>query len=92
MKKSRFEWDTNKDNENQEKHGIPFSLAQYAFADPHRVIAEDLAHSETEKRYFCFGKVEDGILTVRFTYRGGVIRIFGAGYWRKGKTIYENQN
>jgi len=92
MKKTRFEWDANKGSENQEKHGIPFSLAQYAFADSRRVIAEDLTHSETEKRYFCFGEVEAGILTVRFTYRGGVIRIFGAGYWRKGKAIYEREN
>jgi hypothetical protein len=29
---------------------------------------------------------------VRFTYRGSVIRIFGAGYWRKGKQIYEQAN
>ena len=92
MKKARFEWDVNKDTENQVKHGVPFSLAQYAFADPRRVIAEDLAHSDSEKRYFCFGKVEGSILTVRFTSRGGVIRIFGAGYWRKGKTIYEREN
>jgi len=33
-----------------------------------------------------------GILTVRFTYRAGIIRIFGAGYWRKGKVIYEREN
>ena len=92
MKKTRFEWDENKDAENQEKHGIPFSLAQHAFADPRRVIAEDLTHSETEKRYFCFGEVDGGILTVRFTYRGSVIRIFGAGYWRKGKALYEHEN
>ncbi|MBI5142014.1 MAG: BrnT family toxin [Nitrospirae bacterium] len=92
MNKTRFEWDEEKDAENQKKHGIPFSLAQYVFADPCRVIAEDLAHSESEKRYFCFGEVEGGILTVRFTYRGSVIRIFGAGYWRKGKVIYEHNN
>lgn len=92
MSKARFEWDEKKDAENQEKHGVAFSVAQYAFADPHRVIAEDLAHSEGEKRYFCFGEVGGGILTVRFTYRGGVIRIFGAGYWRKGKAIYERKN
>ena len=92
MKKARFEWDVNKDAENQEKHGISFSLAQHAFSDPRRVIAEDLGHSKTEKRYFCFGNVEGGILTVRFTYRGGVIRVFGAGYWRKGKAIYESEN
>jgi hypothetical protein len=34
----------------------------------------------------------DGIVTDRFTYRRNVIRIFGAGYWRKGKRIYERQN
>ncbi|TXT40955.1 MAG: hypothetical protein FD135_765 [Comamonadaceae bacterium] len=92
MNRTRFEWDENKDAENQVKHGVAFSLAQFAFADPHRVIAEDLAHSEDENRHFCFGEVEGGILTVRFTYRSGVIRIFGAGYWQKGKAIYEREN
>ena len=72
--------------------GFDRPLTQYAFADPRRIVAEDLAHSETEKRYFCFGEVEGGILTVRFTYRSGAIRIFGAGYWRKGKVIYEREN
>ena len=38
------------------------------------------------------GWVGEGILTVRFTYRDDVIRIFGAGYWRKGKQIYEREN
>ncbi|MXW80580.1 MAG: BrnT family toxin, partial [Gemmatimonadetes bacterium] len=44
-----------------------------------------------ETRYFCFGKVEDRILTVRFTYRKGNIRIFGAGYWREGRDRYEQK-
>lgn len=88
----RFEWDETKNRENQRKHGISFETAQYAFADPRRVIAEDLAHSRDEHRYYCFGQVGGGILTVRFTYRGQVIRIIGAGYWRKGKQIYEEVN
>ncbi|PXF58110.1 MAG: hypothetical protein C4B58_07445 [Deltaproteobacteria bacterium] len=92
MKKVKFEWSAKKDKENQAKHGISFELAQYVFADPNRIIAEDLNHSQEEKRYYCFGKVGDGILTVRFTYRVSVIRIIGAGYWRKGRKIYENQN
>lgn len=92
MQKPSFEWDERKDADNRAKHGVPFALAQYAFADPNRVIAEDAAHSAREKRYFCFGRVGGGILTVRFTYRSGVIRIFGAGYWRKGKAIYEREN
>jgi len=88
----RCEWDPVKDQENQAKHGVTFTTAQLAFLDPHRVIAEDLSHSGAERRYFCFGRVGGGVLSVRFTYRKGAIRIFGAGYWRKGKRIYEEQN
>ena len=92
MAKARFEWDSKKDQENQEKHGVPFAKAQFAFADPRRVIAEDVSHSSGEPRHYCFGWVEGGILTVRFTFRNDVIRIFGAGYWRKGRQIYEREN
>lgn len=92
MALATFEWDPIKDLENLRKHKVSFSEAQYAFADSKRVIAEDLDHSTREKRYFCFGLVERGVLTVRFTYRGGVIRIFGAGLWRKGKAIYDREN
>ena len=87
-----FEWDAEKNGENQRNHGVSFELSRYAFADPARVIAQDLAHGDDEDRFFCFGRVGEGILTVRFTYRAGAIRIFGAGYWRKGKKIYEQEN
>jgi uncharacterized protein len=72
--------------------GVPFALAQLAFLDHHRVILEDLEHSDDEKRYYCLGKVAGGIMTIRFTYRKNKIRIIGAGYWRKGKKIYEREN
>jgi uncharacterized protein len=87
-----FEWDDKKDRINRAKHGVSFGTAQAAFFDPRRVIAEDLEHSGAEPRYFCFGMVAGGVMTVSFTYRAGRIRIFGAGYWRRGKRIYENQN
>ena len=92
MKRPRFEWDESKDKQNQMKHGVSFALAQHAFLDPHRVIAEDVTHSGEEGRFYCIGRVGDDIMTVRFTYRGNVIRIYGAGYWRKGRKIYEEQN
>jgi uncharacterized DUF497 family protein len=92
MAQARFDWDPDKDAENQRKHGVSFVRAQYAFADPRRVIAKDVVHSRTEERFYCFGEVDGGILTVRFTYRASVIRIIGAGYWRKGKVIYEREN
>jgi len=87
--KTSFEWDENKDSENRIKHGVSFYEAQQAFLDSYRFISEDLEHSAVEQRYYCFGKVGSAIMTVRFTYRGHKIRIIGAGYWRKGKKIYE---
>ncbi len=94
MNETDFEWDETKNINNQRKHGVSFDEAQYAFLDESRVIAEDLSHSQHEKRYYCFGLNEqgNGILTVRFTYRSGRIRIIGAGYWRRGKKIYEQNN
>ena len=56
-------------------------------------------HSETPD--FIRGKSKHKNLTcprrtgsreVRFTYRKDTIRIIGAGYWRKGRRIYETQN
>ena len=92
MARTYFDWDSNKDAENQQKHGVAFGRAQYAFADPGRVIAKDATHSKIEDRFYCFGEVDGGVLTVRFTYRASVIRIIGAGYWRKGKAIYAREN
>lgn len=92
MAKTKFEWNAAKDKLNQEKHGISFAVAQQAFADIRRVIAKDDTHSQSEERFYCFGEVDGGVLTVRFTYRNSIIRIIGAGYWRKGKAIYEQEN
>lgn len=57
---------------------VSFALAQLAFLDPDRVILEDLEHSENEKRFYGIGRVSEEII--------------GAGYWRKGKKIYEREN
>ena len=88
-----FEWDENKNSENISKHDVSFFEAQNAFFDKKRIITLDIKHStKTEKRYFCFGLVENKILTVRFTIRKNRIRIIGAGYWREGRKKYEKEN
>jgi uncharacterized DUF497 family protein len=92
MAKVTFQWDEQKDIENRRKRGVSFTLAQQAFFDPKRVIARDLKHSGIEKRYYCMGRVGEGVLTVRFTFRGRTIRIIGAGYWRQGRKIYDKKN
>jgi uncharacterized DUF497 family protein len=92
MNQPDFEWDDFKNAQNKEKHGVSFYEAQHAFADPCRIIIEDLDHGVNEDRFFCIGKVKSGVMTVRFTDREGIIRIIGAGYWRKGQKIYEKEN
>lgn len=46
----------------------------------------------TLARYYCMGKVDNEIITVRFTYRKNIIRIIGAGFWRKERSLYEKEN
>ena len=87
-----FEWDLRKEQLNLTKHGVGFAEAQAAFLDPLRVIAVDEGHSRKEPRLFCIGRSHRGIVTVRFTQRGDHIRIIGAGYWRKGRQLYEKTN
>ena len=92
MNKLIFEWDIRKETENIKKHNVCFLDAKIAFYDPQRIIVIDEKHSKNEPRLFCIGKTDKGILTVRFIYRNNIIRIFGAGYWRKGNKIYEKNN
>lgn len=92
MNSMDFKWDEEKNRANTIKHAVSFYEAQDAFFDLNRVIAFDTRHSNNEeKRYFCYGKIKDKILTVRFTVRSNRIRIIGAGYWREGKTKYEQK-
>ena len=84
-----FIWDDKKEAENILKHNVDFATASKAFFDTKRNIFKDSKHSKSEERLFCVGKVDNKIMTVRFTYRGSKVRIIGAGYWRGGKKHYE---
>jgi len=87
----KFGWDKNKERANIEKHGIDFETAKLAFLDLDRLIVPDEKHSKDEVRFICIGKVAGRVLTVRFTVRNEVVRIFGAAQWRKQRKLYESQ-
>ena len=88
----KFEWDERKNLQNQKKHGLSFEFATLAFEDEKRIILEDKRHSDDEARFYCVGKAEDHVITVRFTYRNEIVRIYGAGVWRKTRRLYERKN
>ncbi len=86
-----FVWNVHKEKANILKHGVGLAEASQVFWDAALRIYVDDAHSVTEERYFGVGDVNGRIMMVRFTYRNKKIRIFGAGYWRKGKGLYEKK-
>ncbi len=38
MEQIDFKWDNNKNQINQQKHGVSFEIVQIAFDDPYRII------------------------------------------------------
>ncbi len=87
----KFTWDPQKEAANLARHGVDFTTAQKAFADPRALVAFDDARSTaSELRWWLLGRVAGRVLLVRYTHRPrGLVRIIGAGFWRKGEKRYE---
>ncbi len=74
-----FEWDQDKANSNETKHGVSFFEATEVFDDDFSSTVADPDHSQDEDRYLIFGKThEDRFLVVSFTERTDKIRIVSA--------------
>ena len=74
-----FEWDETKAESNQRKHGVLFTEAMTAFADPLSLTGYDPDHSQDEDRFITMGMSVDGrLLIVSHTDRGEKIRIISA--------------
>lgn len=75
----QFEWDNNKERQNQQKHKISFEEAATLWTDPLSLIAPDPSHSSEEERQWIIGESYRGrILVVVYTLRGEKIRIISA--------------
>ncbi|MCL1791667.1 MAG: BrnT family toxin [Peptococcaceae bacterium] len=76
-----FDWDTDKNISNIEKHGVPFKEAATVFRDNAAIILDDLGHSEAEERFKIIGFSGNlRLLIVCHCYRDddSVIRIISA--------------
>jgi uncharacterized protein len=76
-----FEWDPNKDEENQKKHEVAFDEAKTVFFDDFARLIDDPEHSEEEDRFILMGmSIRLNVLLVCHCYReeDGVIRIISA--------------
>ena len=76
-----FEWDKQKNQTNQKKHGVSFPEAESVFYDEKAVQFRDDDHSEMEERFLLLGRSSKmRILLIVHCYReeDSVIRIISA--------------
>jgi len=59
-----FEWDADKAEINQKKHGIRFEVAMKVFADPDRVTVVDDRFDYGEERHLTFGLIDNRLYVV----------------------------
>ncbi|MDE0155437.1 MAG: BrnT family toxin [Gammaproteobacteria bacterium] len=65
-----FEWDPDKEQSNQRKHGISFLEASTVFGDPMELTIYNPDHSEGEYRFLSMGRASSGrLLVVSYTER-----------------------
>jgi uncharacterized DUF497 family protein len=87
-----FEWDSEKADENLQKHKVSFAEAAESFADTEGFVLQDQKRSKSEERFYWVGKSETGrIITTRFTKRGNNIRIIGSAEWREFRRLYNEK-
>lgn len=74
-----FEWNDDKADINERKHGVTFTEAMTIFGDFLAVTGYDPFHAENEDRFLTMGmSVEGRLLVVSHTDRGDKIRIISA--------------
>lgn len=91
METIQFEWDENKNQINQRKHGISFQEAKTVFYDEEALVIDDPEHSEQEDRFIILGlSNQANLLVVRHCYRASdtVIRIISARKATKTESKY----
>ena len=86
-----FEFDDNKSESNESKHGIDFVEAQKLWDDPERL--EIPARTEDESRFFVIGQIAGKCWSAVITYREQRIRIISVRRSRKQEiALYESQD
>ena len=75
-----FEWDKQKNDVNQKKHGVSFAEAKTAFTDPFARLIADPDHSCDEDRFILLGaSIQSRLLVVCHCMRmDDAIRIISA--------------
>ena len=86
-----FEWDEGNAEKNRGRHSVIPSECEELFGGRPLLVAEDLAHSGSESRWFALGRTRTGRrLFLAFTIRRNRVRVVSArDMSRKERSAYE---
>jgi hypothetical protein len=86
-----YDWDEGNVNKNWESHKVSPREAEQVFFNRPLIVAHDVKHSGTERRYFVLGQTDDDrALFVAFTIRGDLIRVISArDMSRRERKVYQ---
>ena len=85
-----FDWDDGNSDKNWRRHGVSNAECEEPFLNQPLLLAEDVGHSQGERRYYALGQTNAGRLRfIAFTIRQDMIRIISArDMSRKEREIY----
>ena len=87
-----FEWDEGKNQQNLDKHGIAFEDVLSVFANREALTLEDKRRDYGEPRYVVLCPLQNMLVHVTYTVRGGSIRLISARRAsRREKRDYERR-
>ena len=88
-----FQWDKGNIEKNWLKHNVLNSECEQVFFNKPLIVADDIRHSQKEKRWFVLGRTElDRKIFIVFTIRNKLIRVISArDMTKKERKIYNEE-
>jgi uncharacterized DUF497 family protein len=76
---SEFDWDGGNAEKNWLRHRVSQAECEQVFFNRPFVVAQDTQHSDSEDRFFAFGRTDAGrLLFVAYVLRGDKVRVISA--------------
>lgn len=87
-----FDWDRGNSGKNYDRHDVTDGECEEIFFNAPLLLADDIRHSDTERRYNAFGITNaNRPLTAVFTMRANLIRVISARDMnRKERSFYNS--
>ena len=88
-----FDWDEGNIDKNWHKHRVTPAECEQIFFNQPLVVQDDLAHSQTGKRFYALGRTDmRRLLFIAFTVRDNLIRVISArDMSRKERRLFSNE-